>query len=615
MFAHAPRGRGGAAPGVVVLLAVGPGHLAGAVDDRLRHDPRRRRPLRRRDRGRCGARCPDRGPRAERTRSWWGWGWEDAALAAAEADGLARTMAPFGFTPEEHDPPAVADLDLRAPRVAAARRARADLLDRARATGPGTRYGKSYRDVVRGLLGELDRAARRGRPPRDRGRRRRRARLVRATRASPPSPTAAARRWSAASRRRWATATPARVSIDLDRGSTGCSRSTHVSRAARIQGGALGPVARGPAPPARLHAAPLPAVVRVLDARRLAGHPVRRPLRHACYTHIDDLVESMRVVTPVGRQRVAAAAGLGRRAVARPAVPRLARARSASSPRRGCACRTGPRWQGSAASCASPTCDDGVDAVRAVAQSGLLPDQLPAARRGRGGPGRGRRRRRRRCWCSASSRPTTRSTRGSTAAVELCRDHGGESPTGSGAPTPTPTRPRRPGGRGGRVAHVVPAGAVPARRAGARMGVIVETFETACTWDRVRRRSTPPSRRRRRPRSSEVCGGGGRHVPVHPRLPRRPGALLHGLRAGPAGVPSSRSGTRSRRPRPRRCSPTAAPSPTTTPSGATTGPGTTASAPTLFAAALRRRQGRARPRRHPQPRRADRPLTTRTSSA
>ena len=73
----------------------------------------------------------------------------------------------------------------------------------------------------------------------------------------------------------------------------------------------------------------------------------------------------------------------------------------------------------------------------------------------------------------------------------------------------------------------------------ARLGVVVETFETACTWSRF----DAPARGRARARSSPARG----HLPVHPRLPGRAGALLHRLRRGPAAAPRWRSGTRSRR--------------------------------------------------------------------
>ena len=67
---------------------------------------------------------------------------------------------------------------------------------------------------------------------------------------------------------------------------------------------------RGPAPRARAHAAPLPAVLRVLHrsggwiATRAGGHFA------TLYTHIDDLVESVRALTPRGDVGEPPAAGV-----------------------------------------------------------------------------------------------------------------------------------------------------------------------------------------------------------------------------------------------------------------------------------------------------------------
>ena len=82
------------------------------------------------------------------------------------------------------------------------------------------------------------------------------------------------------------------------------------------------PAPRGPAPAARADPAPLPAVVRVVHARRLAGHPGRRALRDAVHPHR----RPHRVAAGghAGRhQRVPPAAGVRGRAVTGPAVPRL----------------------------------------------------------------------------------------------------------------------------------------------------------------------------------------------------------------------------------------------------------------------------------------------------
>ncbi|MGV9247741.1 FAD-binding oxidoreductase [Streptomyces sp. NPDC003710] len=91
-----------------------------------------------------------------RRRKFWGWGYEDEQPGRTEAHktaDLVRSVLGFGA---EHvrTPPAVADLDLPAPRLAIpgslAPVMTADPYERA-----SHAYGKSYRDVVRGLHGEF----------------------------------------------------------------------------------------------------------------------------------------------------------------------------------------------------------------------------------------------------------------------------------------------------------------------------------------------------------------------------------------------------------------------------------------------------------------------------
>ena len=124
-----------------------------------------------------------------------------------------------------------------------------------------------------------------------------------------------------------------------------------VSRAALIEAGATGPSLEDQLRDARPHAAPLPAVLRVLHAGRLDRHPRRRPLRHAAHPH-----RRPRRVGPrhhaARRVGVAPAARLGRGAEPGPACCWARRACSASSRGRGCACRSG-RTSGHRPACAS----------------------------------------------------------------------------------------------------------------------------------------------------------------------------------------------------------------------------------------------------------------------
>ena len=235
------------------------------------------------------------------------------------------------------------------------------------------------------------------------------------------------------------------------------------------------------------------------------------------WTHIDDLVESVRAVTPAGAWESRRLPGSGAGPVARPDAARLrgdprrhhrgvgARAGPADAPRR-------PRR------CASPTFADGAEAVRAIAQSGLHPancrliDAREAALTGAGdGASRAARARLR------VGRPPGR-RRGAARALEICAAHGGS----------WEERPRG-GGGAARGADGVPARAVPARRAGRAAACSRETFETAITWDRFPAFHAAVVTARR---SREALGGDGLgDLPLHARVSRRPGAVLHGARA------------------------------------------------------------------------------------
>src|SRR5688572_23290437 len=90
-----------------------------------------------------------------RTRSWWGWGWEDAAVTGDELEALAvrvRALLPL----DGHLTP-VPPLDslsiappLAKPSPSVAALCTVDPAERVRHT-----YGKAYRDVVRSLRGDV----------------------------------------------------------------------------------------------------------------------------------------------------------------------------------------------------------------------------------------------------------------------------------------------------------------------------------------------------------------------------------------------------------------------------------------------------------------------------
>ena len=174
------------------------------------------------------------------------------------------------------------------------------------------------------------------------------------------------------------------VSIDLRR----LDRVLEIdrtSRAARIQAGVLGPALEDQLRP---HGLTLRHFPQSFEFSTLGGWIATRSGGHyaTLYTHIDDFVESLRVVTPTGRRRDAAPARLGRRARARPPVHRLRG--HARHHHRGVDAAPGPPDAGAPARRSASRRDDGflraAQAVRALSQSGLYPTQLPAARPGRG---------------------------------------------------------------------------------------------------------------------------------------------------------------------------------------------------------------------------------------
>ena len=337
--------------------------------------------------------------------------------------------------------------------------------------------------------------------------------------------------------------------------STACSRSTR-SRAPRASRRAR--PARGSRSSSRAHGLTLRFYPQSFELSTLGGWIATRAGGHFASgpTHIDDLVESVRALDRRRRRvGVAAAAGLGRGAVARPAAARLGGHARRRSPRRGCACCRGRRCA-EAATVRFPAFEAGAEAVRAILQAGMRPANCRLVEAEEARADDGRRRLRRTCWCSASRARLPRSSRP-------------RSPSAGGR--------ARPEERG-----VVASGA---RRSCARptcatrssaMGVLSETFETAITWERLagvrRRASRAPSREALGPARAASPAASRTPIPTA-RRPTSPSSRRSARRGGRAlGRDQGRRGGR-------RSSPPAARSPTTTRSAATTGPGTTASGP------------------------------------
>jgi FAD/FMN-containing dehydrogenase len=271
------------------------------------------------------------------------------------------------------------------------------------------------------------------------------------------------------------------VSIDM----TGLDRVVEIdrtSRAARIQGGALGPVLEAQLRP---HGLTLRHFPQSFEFSTLGGWLATRSGGHyaSVYTHIDDLCEAIRVVTPVGVSESRRLPGSG----AGPSPDRLF---LGSEGALGIITEAWMRVQDRPLFKASASIEfadfgSGAAAVRALSQSGLFPTNC-------------------RLLDAGEALISARLTDGAGAllvlgfesadhrvdpwlerALELCRDHGG-------------TLPNEP-----QLSDISSSTAPPAGREGAagawrdsflrapytrdalvRLGIICETFETACTWDR-----------------------------------------------------------------------------------------------------------------------------------
>jgi alkyldihydroxyacetonephosphate synthase len=416
-----------------------------------------------------------------RRRSWWGWGWADEAIAPDQVAKIGRSLAErpgFGHI-EQRRPPTVADLDLRSPRVAPP-----DSLDALCATDTedraGHTYGKSFVDTVRGFHGVLPH------PP-DLVARPRSEHEVEALLDWCANAGIAAVPYGGGSSVVGGVACDVGdrydgvVSVDLgalDR----VVEIDRISRAARVQGGTLGPALEDQLRPHGLTLRHFPqsfefSTVGGWIATRSGGHYATN------HTHIDDFVESIRAVTPSGVLESRRLPGSG----AGPSPDRLL---LGSEGILGVITEAWLRLQDrptfkATASVHLPTVGHGAAAVRAVIQAGLWPANLrlldPAEAAGSAGVTDG----------SAllvvgfesADHPLDPMVQ---RAVELCADHGGTVPEGIRSSS---TRAQRARGGARSCAHRTgatpwsPSGASPRRSRRRAPG----TASTSCTAPSPRR--------------------------------------------------------------------------------------------------------------------------------
>ncbi|HEV1998624.1 MAG TPA: FAD-binding oxidoreductase, partial [Candidatus Dormibacteraeota bacterium] len=268
------------------------------------------------------------------------------------------------------------------------------------------------------------------------------------------------------------------VSIDLG-AMDGVLEIDRVSLAARIQGGTLGPALEDQLRP---HGLTLRHFPQSFEFSTLGGWLATRAGGHfaTLYTHIDDLTEAMRVVTPAGLVQTRRLPGSG----AGPSPDRMflgsegalgiiTEAWMRVVPR--------PRWRGSV-SARFGRFADGVSAAREVAQSRLYPTNCrlldgseAALSAGVAGVGA--------LLVLAFESADHPVSPWLERAVEICRATGAEldEPRYRGDEAGPGSRDREGAAGAWRQSFLR---APYLRDALARMGMVVETFETACTWDR-----------------------------------------------------------------------------------------------------------------------------------
>ncbi len=415
-------------------------------------------------------------------RSFWGWGNEGAGPDASQIEGIQKTLeSRFAISLERKAAPRVEDLSLRAPRVQPPG-SLAPLCSEAPGDRAGHHYGKSYRDVVRGFHGEFPS------PP------------DHVARPTSEADVVALLDWCADAR---IAAIPygggssvvggvetapqgdwqGVISLDLGE----LSRVLEIdrtSRAARIQAGIFGPALEDALRP---HGLTLRHFPQSFEFSTLGGWIATRGGGHyaTLYTHIDDFVESLRVVTPTGpiesRRLPGSGAGpspdrlfIGSEGILGVITEAWMRLQDRPTFRAG----TSVRFVG----------DDGffrgAEAIRTLSQAGLYPANcrlLDAAEALTSGAGDGTHAVLVLGFESADHALDAWMER----ALECCRDAGGEAPEGAGGTRRTETSSGggdREGAAGAWRKAFLQAPYV--RDALVSLGVIAETFETAITWDR-----------------------------------------------------------------------------------------------------------------------------------
>ncbi len=412
----------------------------------------------------------------ERRRKFWGWGVEDQDLSAEQQGQLAERIAKrFDLAPLTMvSPPRENELNLRAPRLHPP-----DSLESICSTSAydraGHSYGRSFRDVVRAFGRHYPNPVDVVAFPRDEQD------VIRVMEWC-DSTGAAAIPYGGGSSVVGGIEAPrderyrAAISIDLGRLNR-VLEVDRISRAARIQAGVLGPALEEQLKPEGLTLRHFP---QSFEFSSLGGWIATRSGGHFAtnYTHIDEFVESLRVVTPTGIVESRRLPGSG-------AGPSPDRMFIGSEGILGIITEAWMRLQNRPRfriGASVPFADfvSGANAVRTISQAGLFPANCRLLDEGEAfnsGAGTGDEAVLMLAFESADHPLDPWMKR----ALECCADHGGRIPK-EVPKTRTETDTTRQGAAGAWRNAFLKAPYL--RDALVAMGMVSETFETAITWER-----------------------------------------------------------------------------------------------------------------------------------
>lgn len=425
------------------------------------------------------------------TRSFWGWGVEESAFGDQHLGQLGNLLTvQFGkLDLEPAVPPSVSDLALPSPRLKAPDSLAGIFSDETHDRA-GHTYGKAFRDVVRGLQGDFhsapDLVARPGSEQE----------LVDVLDWADSAGAAVIPYGGGSSvvggvEPRVGDNWQGTISIDMAR----FNRILEVderSRAARMEAGLYGPALEAGLKP---HGLTLRHFPQSFEFSTLGGWLATRAGGHfaTLYTHIDDLVESMRVVTPSGTLESRRLPGSG-------AGPSPDRFFLGSEGTLGFITSAWMRLQATPQYRATRTVhfEDfpaGAEAVRLLSQSGLYPSNcrlIDAREAMMNGIGNGSKHLLLVGFESADHPVDAWMAR----AVAICEHAGGD--------VQTPKEPKSGTDQAGTWRNQF-IQAPYMRDALIRLGMVVETFETAITWDRFEAFHMGVKERVKRV-SREICG-------------------------------------------------------------------------------------------------------------